>query len=154
MHEHLVARRQDRPIGYWTKLVDERLDHALDHALAPHGLNRREWQALNVVASAPAAVATVEEALRPFLPADEVVALLARLIDAGLVVAGGPGSDPGADRADRALELSDRGRDVLAAARSDVVGQRAAAVDGLTEADYATTVRTLERIARNLGWSA
>ena len=68
----------EKPIGYWLKLLDRRIDESFDAIFAEHQLSRRHWQVLNVLRHGddPA------EALRPFWDdqertPDEVVAELA-----------------------------------------------------------------------------
>jgi DNA-binding MarR family transcriptional regulator len=48
--------------------------------------------------------------------------------------------------------LTDEGRAAHDAAAQRVEQVRASLADGIEAADWATTMRTLERMARNLGW--
>jgi len=132
-----------RPIGYWVKTVDRLIDDEFAAAAREVGLTRRQWQILNVLAERPGATREeIARALAPFLgegePIDNHLAGLADLV---------------AVRPE-GLELTPAGRarldDVYARSVSDL---RARVSAGLTQEDYDTTVRTLERIARNLGWS-
>ncbi len=54
--------------------------------------------------------------------------------------------------ADGVAELTDEGRAAHDAAFARVRELRASFAEGIDEADYATTMATLERMARNLGW--
>ena len=42
-----------KPIGYWLKHLDSLLEAAFARALARHAVNRRQWQALNVLHGRP-----------------------------------------------------------------------------------------------------
>jgi short-chain Z-isoprenyl diphosphate synthase len=41
----------NKPIGYWLKRLDMLLEESMTRTLAEHGVSRREWQALNVLAT-------------------------------------------------------------------------------------------------------
>jgi DNA-binding MarR family transcriptional regulator len=132
-----------RPIGYWVRTVDRLIDDEFAAAAAEMGLTRRQWQILNVLAEHPGATrAEIARALAPFLgetePIDQHLAGLADLVTV---------------RPD-GLELTPAGRARLDEVYARSVGDLRARVSaGLTQEDYDTTLRTLERIARNLGWS-
>ena len=132
-----------RPIGYWVKTVDRLIDDQFAAAAGEAGLTRRQWQILNVLAEQPGATREqIARALAPFLTATES-------IDEHL--AGIP--DLVAVRPD-GLELTPAGRARLDEVRASSVAQlRERVAAGLTREEYDTTLRTLERIARNLGWS-
>ena len=55
-----------KPIGYWLKELDRRIEETLDHTLADEGVTRRDWQVLNALDTTPAARDAVVDALRPF----------------------------------------------------------------------------------------
>jgi len=132
-----------RPIGYWVKTVDRLIDDQFAAAAAEAGLTRRQWQILNVLAEQPGATRDqVARALAPFLTGTESVdEHLAGIAD--LVTTGPDG-----------LALTPAGRARLDEVRTSSVARlRDRVAAGLTREDYDTTLRTLERIARNLGWS-
>lgn len=137
-----------RPIGYWVKTVDQLIDAQFAGAAADMGITRRQWQILNVLAEHddPArGGATRDEVTRelaPFLPADtrldEHLAGIENLVTV---------------TEDR-LVLTPEGRERLGQVRARSVQQlRDRVAVGLSRDDYDTTLRTLEQIARNLGWS-
>ena len=131
-----------KPIGYWLKELDRRIEETLDRTLASEGVTRRDWQVLNALDVAPAARDAVVDALRPFWgegaadPDDVLEALVARgwaLRDA-----------------DSRYALSPEGD----ATRADAARAREGAADGDRRRrharDYQTTIDTLERMAANL----
>jgi Transcriptional regulators len=136
-------RSAQRPIGYWVKTVDRLIDDQFVAVAGEVGLTRRQWQILNVLTEHPGASrAEVARALAPFLNGvedlDEHLAGMAGLVT---------------ERPD-GLELTPAGRSRLDEVYARSVGDLRARVSaGLTQEDYDTTIRTLERIARNLGWS-
>jgi len=134
-----------RPIGFWLKLVDRLIDERFADALEEHGVTRRQWQLLNVLSRGPATGAQLDSAVAPFLSAldDETVQEhLAELVDSGWV-----GLSPSG------YLLADSGRTALAALASTVDRTRAVTVEGVSEQQYVQILETLERMARNLGWS-
>lgn len=50
------------------------------------------------------------------------------------------------------VELTDTGRDAYESALGRIQGLRQSMTAGIADADYATTIATLEAMARNLGW--
>lgn len=133
-----------RPIGFWVKTVDRLIDDQFAAAAGDVGLTRRQWQILNVLAQHPegATREVVATAVAPFLHAgetiDEHLAAIPELVTVG------------PDR----LAITSAGRARLDQARQfSVQGLRERVAAGLTAEEYETTLRTLERIARNLGWT-
>ncbi|WP_238016273.1 hypothetical protein KZZ52_53495 [Dactylosporangium sp. AC04546] len=97
------------------------LDRRFEEAFAVEGVTRREWQVLNGLGPDG-----------PFATGDAVAALAAR----GWTTPDGALTSAGAAALDRI--------------RHTVEGIRARSMRGIPEADYATTVRTLEAMAANL----
>lgn len=131
-----------RPIGFWVKVVDQLIDAQFVAAAVDTDLSRRQWQILNSLAGpGGAARSEVAAALAPFLaPGETIDAHVAGITDLVTV------------RGDR-LELSAAGRTRLEQVRARSVQRlRDRVAAGLTPEDYDTTLRTLEQIARNLGW--
>ena len=131
-----------KPIGYWLKALDRRIESTLDHTLADEGVTRRDWQVLNALDTTPAERDAVVDALRPFWgegatdPDDVLEALVARgwaLRDA-----------------DRRYALSPEGDTTRSTLLERVKELRMAIADGVTPDDYQTTIATLERMAANL----
>ncbi len=134
-----------RPLGFWLKLVDRLIDDRFADTLEEHGVTRRQWQLLNVLSRGPATGAELDAALAPFLSAvdgETVAEHLAELVDSGWVALSPSG-----------YSLADPGRTALAALASTVDKTRALTADGISEQRYAEALETLERMARNLGWT-
>ena len=133
-----------RPIGFWLKLVDRLLDERFAAVLEEHGVSRGQWRLLNVVSEGGATAEEVERAVAPFQTDDgmSVSDQLAELIESDWVVFGGI-----------EYRLTERGASAHARL-AEVVGElRTGSTDGISGEDYEHTVQTLERMARNLGWS-
>jgi DNA-binding MarR family transcriptional regulator len=132
-----------RPIGYWVKTVDRLIDDQFAAAARDSGLTRRQWQILSALDEHPGA--TREElarAVAPFLAPGEAVD--EHLVDISDLVSVRPDG----------LTLTPAGEARLHQVREHSVQQlRDRVAAGLSRDDYHTTLRTLERIARNLGWS-
>jgi hypothetical protein len=134
-----------RPIGFWLKLVDGLIDEQFALTLEEHGVTRRQWQLMNVLTRGEASVEELDAAVAPFLDAvSEETSLdhLTELIDSSWV-----------DATARGYELTERGSAALGRLTVVVTEQRTSMTGGTSEQDYLTTVTTLERMARNLGWS-
>ncbi|CAN5182447.1 MarR family winged helix-turn-helix transcriptional regulator [Frigoribacterium sp. UYMn621] len=134
-----------RPLGFWLKLVDRLIDDRFADTLEEHGVTRRQWQLLNVLSRGPATGAQLDAALAPFLSAvdgETVAEHLAELVDSGWITVSPSG-----------YSLADPGRTALAALASTVDKTRALTADGISEERYAEALETLERMARNLGWT-
>ena len=137
-----------RPIGFWLKLVDRLIDEQFASTLEEHGVTRRQWQLLNVLARENATVEQLDAAVAPFLsmyPDDGGPESSAEhpteLIDSAWV-----------DATPTGYELTERGRGAFERLSEVVATTRAAATDGLTQEQYDATLASLETIARNLGW--
>ncbi len=140
----MTDRESLRPIGFWVKLVDNLLEQQFATTLEEHGVTKRQWQLLNVLSSGAASVQQLDAAIAPFLPSGQLessVDHLTELIESAWVAATTDG-----------YELTERGQ--LACTRlSEVVAeQRTHVAEGLSDDDYLTALRALERMALNLGW--
>jgi hypothetical protein len=134
-----------RPIGYWLRLVDNLVDEQFAGTLDEHGVTRMQWQLLNVLTRSPATVEQLDAAVAPFLAADGATASLdhlTELIESAWV-----------DATPTGYEITERGQGALERLTAVVATQRTQMSDGLTEADYLTTIATLRQMAVNLGWS-
>jgi hypothetical protein len=137
-----------RPIGFWLKLVDRLIDEQFAATLEEHGVTRRQWQLMNVLARGGATVAQLDTAVAPFLapategaPAESSVEHLTELIDSAWVDATATG-----------YELTERGRAALERLGEVVAEQRTVSTRGVSDDEYRAAVGVLERVARNLGW--
>ena len=158
-----------RPIGFWLKLVDRMIDGQFASTLEEHGVTRRQWQLLNILARENAAVEQLDAAVAPFLsaplpfeaassdsldaasvdseptadaPVETSASHLAELVESDWVRMAGSG-----------YELTERGRTALDRLSGVVDAQRTLATEGVTPDQYEQTVAVLKRVARNLGWN-
>jgi hypothetical protein len=134
-----------RPIGYWLKVVDKLVDEQFAQTLDEHGVTRMQWQLLNVLTRSTATVEQLDAAVAPFLAADGATTSidhLSELIESAWV-----------DATPTGYELTERGRAALERLTTVVATQRTEMSAGVTEPDYLTTIATLEQIATNLGWT-
>jgi len=119
----------DRPFGYWLKAVDRLMAAQFETAFAGEHATRRDWRLLNVVdGTAPARRPLTEHRLHD-------------LVARGWVVAVGDG-----------WALTDEGRAAKERLGALVDGIRATVADAVSPEDLATTMTSLESIARALGW--
>lgn len=137
---------QERPIGYWVKLVDRLVEAGVDAELVREGLKQRHWVVLNVVAErGPVDEAGVARMLTPFEQASvEPVGSTELTLLA---------SRRWIRRETDGYVLTDDGVQHLAALRERVVALRERATAGIPARDVATTFAVLEQVAMNLGWS-
>ncbi|GAA3290039.1 hypothetical protein Dvina_47120 [Dactylosporangium vinaceum] len=117
----------DRPIGYWLRELDKRLEAAFAATLAGHGVERRDWQVLNGLGPDDPFWGPGERTYT-----EVVAALTAR----GWTSADGTVTPAGATA-----------RAEIAAA---VDGIRRTAAAGVSDESYLTTVRTLSTMVTNL----
>lgn len=148
---------EQRPIGFWLKLVDRLIDDSFASTLDEHGVTRRQWQLLNVLGGGPASRAELDAAVAPFLaraseapvpdaatadPAESTADELDELVESEWV-----GESPSG------FALMPRGQQSFDRL-SVVVGTiRTSLTEGIDQADYDSTTRTLETMAGNLGWT-
>src|SRR5437764_50659 len=134
---HVVAQRHTgdvmKPIGYWLRHVHELIETSFGEALATESLTRRHWQVLNTIALGARTLEDLDTALAPFVVEDGSMApIVADLRGRGWV------SD---------FALTDEGRVAHARVEEQVKAMRERIRDGISDDDYVTTVRTLERCA-------
>ena len=130
------------PIGYWIKRADEALTARIDEAQAANGLSRTGWQILNAPHDAGSmAREHIPQLLHPSASAGSLVEQIAHLAERGLIES---------ERDTTAYRLTDRGRQVHADALASQRAVRQRAVQGVSEADYLTAIRVLQRIVENL----
>lgn len=134
----------DKPIGYWLKHLHNLIEEQFDATLGDLGLDRRQWQILNLLSRAARSRGEIEQALAPFWPGD--VSQVDAALDGpdGLVTRGWAGYDGDA------LILTENGRAAHGTAAEHVGGTRRLLLRGLTPEQYAETVRILSVMAGNL----
>jgi DNA-binding MarR family transcriptional regulator len=135
---------QERPIGFWLKLVDRLIDDSLDRVLGHAGLSRRHWQVLNLLDKAPATLQQTDERLAPFLDSGEPTTrpVLEELQTRGWI------AWTDAEQA----TLTEAGRTARAELGQQVAQARAELSAGISPEEYAATMEVLRRMAVNLGW--
>lgn len=125
-----------RPLGWWLKEADARIDGTFERALRRHGLDRRGWQVLNTVARGPSTRHGIAAALSRFGDDAEIAAVVADLLDGDLVGRG----------ADDLLELTDRGVRAHRSAAQQVEGIRARVGDALGDDGHEQLIALLTRL--------
>jgi len=133
-----------RPIGFWLKLVDRLIDEQFASTLEEHGVTRRQWQLLNVLAREASTVDQLDAAVAPFLSTDDQessVEHLTELIESGWVTT-----------TVATYEITERGRGAFERLVDVVAVQRTVMAEGISEQEYEQTIAVLERLARNLGY--
>ncbi|WP_026421763.1 helix-turn-helix domain-containing protein [Actinokineospora inagensis] len=114
-----------KPIGYWVKELDRRLEERFEQELGD--VSRREWQVLNALPDDPV------DLLAPFSGTPEAVE---RLRARGWV---------------SGRELTEDGATAKAEIAAKVTRLRASVTTGIGDDEYLATVRVLERMVHNLG---
>ncbi|QAV70542.1 hypothetical protein ESZ53_08885 [Salinibacterium sp. UTAS2018] len=142
-----------QPISYWVKVVDRIIDDLFALTLEEHGITRRQWQLLVVLAKGPAGIDRLDIEIAPFLLPKSAVTPLA------------PATDPhttSRESLDELVEsdwlttdgslfdLTERGRGVVERLAAVIAGERTKATAGVTDEQYRTTVTVLETMAKNL----
>lgn len=129
-----------RGIGYWLVELDRLINQRFDEDLAAGGLGRRRWQVLHSLAEGPQHADDIRNALDTFWSDDdEWPAELADLIETGLVAEDGG-----------VLSLTEVGRVTHDEAWVRIGRRRRQMAEGITDEQFAETVRMLRRMAANL----
>lgn len=139
---------ENRPLGFWLKLVDSLISEQFTGSLEEHGVTRKQWQLLNVLSRGPATGGELTAALSPFFgeppAADEPTSPsehLAELVESGWVNEEG-----------HTFSLTERGATSLDRLSEIVDTMREESSSGISAADYAATISSLRKMAENLGW--
>lgn len=147
-----IAGGEDRPLGWWIKLVDLLLDESANAQVHDAGVTREHWQVLAVLLGGAASTAQVDDVLAPFgsrRGAGATVVYVDDLRRRGWVT--GTDARPG-DPHGGTLSVTLAGREAYDAARGLIGTTRESLLAGVAARDYEVTVATLQRVARNLGW--
>ena len=132
----MYMSEDNKPIGWWLKELDRRIEASFEQLLALDGLDRRQWQALNAAAGEQ----QIAVALAPFLSGtDELAPVVAPLAARGWLVG---------------EELTPDGRAALERLTEKVVAHRRQVTAGIDAGEYAVTVGVLRRMAANLSGQA
>ena len=127
-----------KPLGWWLRHVHELLESSMAQALEAESLTRRHWQVLNTIALGVRTPEEVDAQLAPFVTTEGSMATkVADLRARGWITEG-------------ELALTEAGREAHARVEERIKAFRVSSMDGISDDDYRTTVRTLERCAANL----
>ena len=126
------APQARRPLGFWLKVVDRRISEEMEALFEADGITRRDWRMLNLLAGT-----AQDEHLAHRLHAKPQV--LHRLVERGWVAGFPP-------------EITDAGREARERLETKVTALRQRVAGSVPPEDFAITMRSLEAIARELGW--
>lgn len=133
--------KPDRPIGYWLKRADNLLTEQINKAQTENGVTRSEWQVLNLLMeNGRATHAHLFNTMSTFIDSGELDTILNNLMERGWVQT---------DQ-DATFALTEAGRQqhAIILARQKEVRQRA--MQGISQEEYLTVLRVLERLVNNL----
>ena len=136
---------EGKPIGYWLKLVDRLIDEQFAATLDEHGVTRRQWQLLNVLANGDATLSELDVAVAPFLNPDAQESSaehLAELVESSWVTLSASG-----------YSITEQGSGALAGLSEVVTRNHETLAVGVEQVEFDAALVVLERMARNLGWS-
>ena len=140
-----------QPISYWVKLVDRIIDELFATTLEEHGITRRQWQLLTMLAKGPAGVELLDIEIAPFLDrANGAVPPTQGLHTTSLESLNELVESEWLTTDGALFELTDRGRVVVDRLTVVIADGRQKATEGVTPEQYDTTVTVLETMARNL----
>ena len=137
-----------RPLGFWLRAIEGPLRENMRNAFATFGVTRREWRTLTTLHAGPATLADIQAALPPRGhrgPVREGHRTLDQVLDT-FVARGWASLDNGS------YALTAEGERIHDAVLKNVQTVRAQVTAGIPDADYATTMATLEKIAGNVGF--
>lgn len=123
-----------RPLGFLLRTVDRLIEREFERAFADEGVTRRDWRILNVLGGDVEAPGLTEHLERRSKK-------LRGLVDRGWVT-----------ETEGSWTLTDQGRAAKERLGAAVAGIRSKVAGSVADEDFATTVRSLETIARELGW--
>ncbi|MBB5839356.1 hypothetical protein [Kribbella italica] len=127
----MYMSEDNKPIGWWLKELDRRIEASFERLLAGDGLGRRQWQALNAAAGdEPIAVA-----LAPFLAGDSELRAATEPLEARGWLVG--------------EELTAEGQAALERLTALVVTQRQRLSAGIDDGEYAVALGVLRKMTQN-----
>jgi DNA-binding MarR family transcriptional regulator len=128
------------PIGYYLKLADNYLTKGIDEIQGQFGLNRIEWQVLNSIYEKQGVLKSdILELMKPLADSCLVEAILTKLIEKNQV-----------ESHNDILLLTTAGRQLHNSCLDTQQEFRKKAVTDISEADYQTTISTLQKLIANL----
>lgn len=128
---NMYMSEDNKPIGWWLKELDRRIEASFERLLAGEGLGRRQWQVLNAAAGDE----PIGVVLAPFLGDEaELRAAIAPLTARGWLVGDA---------------LTPEGRAALERLTGLVVTQRQQLSAGIDDGEYAVALGVLRKMAAN-----
>lgn len=128
------------PIGYYLKLADNCLTKGIDEIQSQHGLNRIEWQVLNSIYEKPEVLkCEVLELMKPLANNQLVETIFTKFIDNKQIEA-----------KNEMLTLTTKGKELHKSCFDTQQEFRKKAVTDISEADYQTTISTLQKMIANI----
>lgn len=128
------------PIGYYLKLADNCLTKGIDEIQSQHGLNRIEWQVLNSIYEKPEiSKSEILELMKPLANNHLVESIFTKFIDKSQV-----------EIQNNMLTLTTEGKELHKSCFDTQQEFRKKAVTDISEADYQTTISTLQKMIANI----
>ena len=134
--ENTTTQNTTRPFGYWLRAADHLLARELETAFQAEGITRREGRLLRLLGGDVVSPELSERLQR------HGGKKLRGLVERGWIA-----------ETDGTWTLTDEGRAVAARLDASVDGVRARVSSAVSDEDLATTLASLEAIARELGWN-
>lgn len=129
----------NRPIGWWLKEADARIDAAFDVALSGTGVDRRGWQVLASARRGESTRGGLTAALGSFDPPDEVERVIDRYVSRGWLAQSGD-----------LIRLTTVGAEEHEALVPVVAEVRRTVAEALSPKEYAVLTGLLARLAQAL----
>lgn len=131
--------KQNLPIGYYLKKVDQLLTAGINAILTEFDISRTHWQILNCISeSANSSQQEIRQLLEPFADPSSLDDCISQLIKRGLVVAGVQ------------LSLTGRGETVYQSSLQKQKAFREKVMKNVSKQEYLQIITTLEKIIENL----
>ena len=139
------TKKPHLPIGYWLKQADNLITEQVNKVQAANGISRTDWQVFNTLYE----VGSVSrerlfEVMSAFVDASGLDKIVSHLAERGWV------ESVEGDEGGMAFQLTGEGRQrhsLIFAAQKEA---RQRAMQGISEEEYATVIRVLQRIVSNL----
>lgn len=128
-----------RPVGWWLKKADSRLDAVFDDALQNTGVDRRGWQVLDSVVRGPVSRRELVVSLAAFDAPETLHRKIADLVGRGWL-----------EEVADSLRVTSSGARQHAAVAPLIDGVRERVRSALPRDDYVTLVRLLARLTQAL----
>ncbi|MCC7534418.1 MAG: hypothetical protein IT246_10795 [Bacteroidia bacterium] len=135
-----TGQQQQLPIGYYLKLADKCLTNGIDEIQFKHGINRIEWQVLNSINERPeVSTNAIFEQMEPIADKPMIESILKKYLDNNQVVIN-----------NNILSLTFTGKELHKLCMNAQIEFRKKAMHGISEAEYKTTIATLQKLIANI----